>query len=57
MGIDDKVKNAAQEAKGKVEKGLGDLTNNPDLKAEGMADQAAANIKQSGEHVKDAFKK
>ncbi len=57
MGIDDKVKNAAQEAKGKVKEGLGDLTDNPRLQAEGEADQAAANVKQAGEDVKDAFKK
>ena len=57
MGIDDKVKNAAQEAKGKVKEGYGDLTNDPELQAEGKADQAAANVKQAGEDVKDAFKK
>jgi uncharacterized protein YjbJ (UPF0337 family) len=56
MGIDDKVKNAAQEAKGKIKEGLGDLTDNPRLEAEGKADQAAANVKQAGEDVKDAFK-
>jgi len=57
MGIDDKVKNAAQEAKGKIKEGLGDLTDNPRLQAEGKADQAAANVKQAGEDVKDAFRK
>jgi uncharacterized protein YjbJ (UPF0337 family) len=57
MGIDDKVKNAAQEAKGKVKEGYGDLTDDPELQAEGKADQAAANVKQAGENIKDAFKK
>lgn len=57
MGIDDKVKNAAQEAKGKLKEGFGDLTDNPELQAEGKADQAAANVKQAGEDIKDAFKK
>jgi uncharacterized protein YjbJ (UPF0337 family) len=57
MGIDDKVKNAAQEAKGKIKEGFGDLTDNPRLEAEGKADQAAANVKQAGEDVKDAFRK
>lgn len=56
MGIDDKVKNAAQEAKGKIKEGYGDLTDNPELEAEGKAEQAGANIKQAGENVKDAFK-
>ena len=57
MGIDDKVKNAAQEAKGKIKEGYGDLVDDPKLQAEGKADQAAANVKQAGENVKDAFKK
>ena len=57
MGIDDKVKNAAQEAKGKVKEGYGDLVDDPKLQAQGKADQAAANVKQAGENVKDAFKK
>jgi len=57
MGIDDKIKNAAQEAKGKIKEGYGDLTDNPELQAEGAADQAAANVKQAAENVKDIFKK
>lgn len=57
MGIDDKVKNAAQEARGKIKEGYGDLTDNPELQAEGKADQAVANVKQAGEDIKDAFKK
>ena len=57
MGLDDKIKNAAQEAKGKIKEGIGDLTDNPEMEAEGKADQAAANLKQAGEDVKDVFKK
>ncbi len=56
MGIDDKLKNAADEAKGKVKEGWGGLTDNERLEAEGKAEQAAANVKQAGENVKDAFK-
>lgn len=56
MGIDDKVKNAAQEAKGKVKEGWGKVTNDPELEAEGKLDQAGANVKQAGENVKDALK-
>jgi len=57
MGIDDKVKNAAQEAKGKIKEGYGDMTDNPELQAEGKIDQAVANVKQAGDDIKDAFKK
>lgn len=56
MGIGDKISNKAQEAKGKVKEGIGDATDNRDLEAEGKKDQAAADVKQAGENVKDAFK-
>ncbi len=56
MGTDDKVGNAAEEAKGKLKEKAGDATDNRDLEAEGEADQTKANLKQAGEKVKDAFK-
>jgi len=56
MGTDDKIDNAAEEAKGNVKEGLGKLTDNESLEAEGKADKAGANLKQAGEKVKDAFK-
>lgn len=56
MGLDDKVKNAAQEAGGKAKEAVGDATDNERLEAEGQADQTEANLKQAGEKVKDAFK-
>lgn len=56
MGIDDKVSNAAQDAKGKVKEATGKVTDDERLEAEGKADQASADLKQAGEKVKDAFK-
>lgn len=56
MGIGDKIGNAAQEASGKVKEAAGDATNNEQMQAEGSADQTEANVKQGGEHVKDAWK-
>ena len=53
----DKAKNTAQQAKGKVKETVGDATGNDSLKAKGKADQTKGNLKQAGEHVKDAFKK
>ena len=50
----DKIHNAAEEAKGHVKEGLGKVTGNERLEAEGRADQASADAKQAGEHVKDA---
>ncbi|WP_167045623.1 CsbD family protein [Salinibacterium sp. ZJ454] len=57
MGLDDKAKNAAEKATGKMKEAVGDATDNPDMEAEGKADQTKANLKQAGENVKDAFKK
>ncbi len=56
MGLDDKMKNAAEEAGGKVKETVGEVTDNERLEAEGRADQFGANVKQAGENVKDAFK-
>jgi len=54
MGLGDKLEHAGEEVKGKVKEFTGDVTDNPDLEAEGQADQAAANIKQAGDDAADA---
>jgi len=56
VGIGDKIKNAADEAKGKVKEMTGGATDDEDLQAEGKADQSVADLKQAGEKAKDAFK-
>ena len=56
MGTDDKVGNSAQEFAGKAKEAFGKATNNDEVRAEGQADQTKANLKQAGEHVKDALK-
>jgi uncharacterized protein YjbJ (UPF0337 family) len=52
----DKLKNKAEELSGQGKEALGDATDDRDLKAEGQKDQAAGNLKQAGEKVKDVFK-
>jgi len=56
MGLGDKIGNAAEEAKGKVEEAAGKATDDRSLEAEGKGDQASANVKQAGEKTKDAVK-
>ncbi len=56
MSAVDKIKNAAQETGGKVKEAVGEKTDDRDLQAEGQRDQVAGDVKQRGEHVKDAFK-
>ena len=56
MATDDKIRDKAQEMKGKAKEALGDATDNEQWQAEGKADKAKGNLKQAGEKVKDAFK-
>ncbi|QWC84509.1 CsbD family protein [Nocardioidaceae bacterium] len=56
MGLDDKASNKAEEAKGKVKEGVGEATDDQEMKDEGRADQAKSDLKQAGEKVKDVFK-
>ena len=57
MSAEDKIKNTAETAKGKVKEAAGKGTGNKSLEAEGRADQAKGDLKNAGEKVKDAFKK
>lgn len=56
MGLDDKMKNTAEDMQGKAKEKVGDATDDQDLQAEGKADQSKASLKQAGENVKDAFR-
>ncbi|WP_286930877.1 MULTISPECIES: CsbD family protein [Aeromicrobium] len=56
MGLDDKLKNTAEDLKGKGKEATGKATDDEKLEAEGKGDQAKSDIKQAGENVKDAFK-
>lgn len=56
MGMTDKAKDKAQELAGKGKQAAGEHTGDKDLAAEGRKDEAAGNLKQAGEKVKDAFK-
>ncbi|WP_100836795.1 CsbD family protein [Kitasatospora fiedleri] len=56
MSTGDKIGNMADKAKGAVKETTGKAVGNERLEAEGKADQAKGDLKQAGEHVKDAFK-
>lgn len=57
MALDGKIKNAAEKASGKAKEKTGEAKNDESLKAEGQNDQSKAELKDTGENVKDAFKK
>ena len=56
MGLDDKLRNAAEDLSGKSKETVGKTTGDERLEAEGRTDQASSDLKQAGEKVKDAFK-
>lgn len=56
MGMDDKIKNEAQDLKGKAKEKTGAATGSERLRAEGLAEQGEAGVKKAVESVKDAAK-
>ena len=56
MSSEDKIRNAAEEALGKVKEGVGEATGNESLANKGRLDQARANLKQASEKVTDRVK-
>lgn len=55
MSTEDKMKNTAQDLKGKAKEAAGAVSGDPQMKREGHRDQHNADLKQSGEKVKDAL--
>ena len=53
MGFDDKVENKSEQLGGKVKEGLGKLTDDKELQAEGKADQASGKLGDLAESAKD----
>lgn len=55
MGISDKLRNKAQELRGRVKRNTGEVTGDRRLQANGRTDEVKGNLKQAGEKIKDAF--
>ncbi|MFJ1751901.1 CsbD family protein [Kitasatospora sp. NPDC088134] len=56
MSTGDKIQNTGDKLKGTVKETVGKAVGNERLEAEGRTDKAKGDLKQAGEHVKDAFK-
>ncbi|WP_063830669.1 CsbD family protein [Kitasatospora phosalacinea] len=56
MSTGDKIENTGDKLKGTVKEAAGKAVGNERLEAEGRADKTKGDLKQAGEHVKDAFK-
>jgi len=57
MSTKDKAKNVAQSAGGKVKQAAGQATGRPGTEQRGRRSQVKADLKNSGEQVKDAGRK
>jgi uncharacterized protein YjbJ (UPF0337 family) len=57
MSLADKFRNKVQELRGRIKRNTGEVTGDRGLQAEGRADEVKSNLKQTGEKVKDAFRK
>jgi uncharacterized protein YjbJ (UPF0337 family) len=55
MTTSDKAKNSTLKTKGTVKETVGKATGNDRLRKEGKVDQIQADLKQAGEHIKDAL--
>jgi uncharacterized protein YjbJ (UPF0337 family) len=57
MSIEDRAKAFAKNIEGKVQETIGEVTGNPNDKAEGKAKQAEAQVRHTAENLKDEVKK
>lgn len=57
MSLEDRVKATAKNVEGKIQEAVGDVTGDPQAKAEGQAKQAEAEGRHTVEDVKDNVKK
>jgi uncharacterized protein YjbJ (UPF0337 family) len=56
MGLADKFDNKIRELRGRVKRNTGEVTGDPNLKAEGRSEEMGAHLRQTGERIKDAFR-
>ena len=56
MGLDDRAKAAAKNVEGKAQEAWGNVTGDPEDKAEGQAKQAESEVRHGVEDVKDKIK-
>jgi uncharacterized protein YjbJ (UPF0337 family) len=56
MSLEDKAKAAAKDVEGKVQEGVGKVTDNPDEQAKGQAKQVEADAAKTKEQAKDTVK-
>lgn len=56
MSIEDRAKAVAKNVEGKIEEAVGKVTGDPETEAKGKAKQAEAEVRHTGENLKDKAK-
>ncbi|BAY12176.1 CsbD family protein [Calothrix sp. NIES-2098] len=57
MSLENRAKAVAKNIEGKVQEAIGEVTGNPNDKAEGQAKQAESQVRHTAENLKDEVKK
>ncbi|OUL32987.1 CsbD family protein [Nostoc sp. T09] len=57
MSLENRAKAVAKNIEGKVQEAVGEVTGNPNDKAEGQAKQAESQVRHTAENLKDEVKK
>ncbi|MBW4505536.1 MAG: CsbD family protein [Scytonematopsis contorta HA4267-MV1] len=57
MSIENRIEATAKNVEGKIQEVVGEITGNPNDKAEGKAKQAEAQVRHAAENIKDEIKK
>ncbi|ALF52016.1 hypothetical protein ACX27_02770 [Nostoc piscinale CENA21] len=57
MSLEDRAKATAKNIEGKAQEALGNVTGDPEDKAEGKAKQAESEVRQGMEDIKDSVKR
>jgi uncharacterized protein YjbJ (UPF0337 family) len=57
MSIENRAKAVAKNIEGKIQEVVGEVTGNPNDKAEGQAKQAESQVRHTAENLKDEVKK
>ncbi|BAZ47877.1 CsbD family protein [Nostoc sp. NIES-4103] len=57
MSLENRAQAVAKNIEGKIQEAIGEITGNPNDKAEGQAKQVEAQVIHTGENIKDEVKK
>jgi uncharacterized protein YjbJ (UPF0337 family) len=57
MSLENRAKAVAKNIEGKIQEVVGEVTGNPNDKAEGQAKQAESQVRHTAENLKDEVKK